>query len=532
MSNKGQPQINYTTLFSDKEFEVLISGKTLINKSEIVINDQTKYLLIGPNGSGKTTVLHILYDKLKHNNNVLIVEQDVVLSSLDQTVEDFILSADLELYEKYKQMVMLEEKDDLTDEEHSLYEELSEYVYSKQWDSYQAESFKILNGLGFTKGQVVNSLSGGWRVRLALGKALLCKPSILMLDEPTNHLDLNAVIWLTNYLENYKKTLIVVTHQINLIDSLADWIWYVGNPDLTGTKLYTIKGQYNKYIQRMQQIYEEMDQKYNKFQKQLTNMRRGNVTKRQIEEFIQQHGALRPPKPYKVNLLFDNIEGKIGSQNIVELREVSFSYNNKKSIFDKIDFSISMDSKYVLVGLNGAGKTTLFSLIMNNLDPINGYMIKDDRIRIGLYHQQIIENLRLDLTPIEYMQLIDPKLDIGQIRGKLGKVGIKKNDIMDQCMTKINNLSGGQKARVAMSIVQMNSPHIILMDEPTNHLDLESIEGLIEAINNFNGGIVVITHDIYLINSINNCRLIEVGNGKVNYFNGDFSDYCNKIIDN
>ena len=233
-----------STLYSDK-IEVIINGKILINESDIVINSQSKYFIIGNNGCGKTTLLNNIYNKLHENIDILMLEQDIKVNNNQQEIYDFILEADSELYNSYKKMKSLEELEELTDEESILYNEVSEYIYSKKWDSYEAESKKILNGLGFTHiNEKVSILSGGWRMRLALGRALLRNPTILMLDEPTNHLDLDAVIWLTDYLSTYKNTLIIVTHQIHFVNNIADTTWFIGNPELTGNKLYTVRGGY------------------------------------------------------------------------------------------------------------------------------------------------------------------------------------------------------------------------------------------------------------------------------------------------
>lgn len=174
-------------------------------------------------------------------------------------------------------------------------------------------------------------------------------------------------------------------------------------------------------------------------------------------------------------------------------------------------------------------KLLFFKLASGELNPTNGYIIKDDRIKIGYYSQQIIENLDLNLTPIEYLQKLNPKLDQNQCRMILGKIGIKKIDSIDLPNNKIKNLSGEQKARISFASIQMMNPHLLLLDEPTNHLDIESIDGLVRGINNFNGGVVIITHDMYLIENITNAYIYEVKDLNINKFNGDFDDYCSLV---
>lgn len=524
------------TLYQSKD-EITINGKILINESDIVINSQTKYFIIGNNGCGKTTLLNHIYSNISSTINVLMIEQDIKIEDNEQLINDYILQADKELYTKYKLMRLLESNEKLTEEELVIYNETSEYVYSKNWDLYEAESKKILNGLGFLNiNNKVSILSGGWRMRLALAKALLMKPTILMLDEPTNHLDLDAVIWLTNYLSTYKNTLIVITHQIHFINSIADVTWYIGNPELTGNKIYPIKGGYYEVQKALDLINKEASNKYEKLKKRIDEMKKKSLPKKEMDEFIKKNNVLRPPKKYSVNIDFDNVY-QLSNKNIIEFQNISFDYD-KHNIFKNVNLSLKMDSRIILVGPNGCGKTTLFKLIASsasdslfdsNLTPTDGVIINDERLRIGYYYQQIIDNLELDKTPIEYLQTLNPKLDSNQCRTILGKLGIKKTDLIDLPNININDLSGGQKARVSFSTIQIANPHLILLDEPSNHLDIESMDGLINGINNFNGGVVVITHDIYLIESIKDAVIYQLVDNNIVQFKGDFAEYCDYV---
>jgi ATP-binding cassette subfamily F protein 1 len=515
-----------STLYSDK-IEIIINGKILINESDIVINSHSKYFIIGNNGCGKTTILNNIYNKLHENIDILILEQDIKVNDNQQEIYDFILEADSELYNRYKKMKSLEEVEELTDEESILYNEVSEYVFSKKWDSYEAESKKILNGLGFSHiNEKVSILSGGWRMRLALGRALLRNPTILMLDEPTNHLDLDAVIWLTDYLSTYKNTLIIVTHQIHFVNNIADTTWFIGNPELTGNKLYTIRGGYNQVQKTLDLLTKETINKYEKFEKRIQEMKKKSTPKKDVDEFIKKNNICRPPKKYIVNIDFDEVEQFSNNKNIIEFRNIDFGYKSTDDIFKNLNLTIRNDTRMILVGPNGAGKTTLFKLASNLVKPNDGIIINDERLRVGYYYQQIIDNLPLDKTSIEYLQTINSRLDSGQCRGILGKLGIKKTELLDLPNTTINDLSGGQKARVSFSSLQISNPHLILLDEPSNHLDIESMDGLITGINNFNGGVVIITHDMYLIESIKDAEIYELTDNNVKKFNGEFAEYC------
>ena len=393
-------------------------------------------------------------------------------------------------------------------------------------DKYEAESKKILQGLGFMNiDEKVSILSGGWRMRLALGKALLRKPKLLILDEPTNHLDLEAVIWLTEYLTLYKNSLIVITHQIHIINTVSDYVWYIGNPELTGTKVYTIKGDYDSVNRVLTNINKEVCTTYEKYQKRIEELRRKSTPKKEVDEFIKKNNIQRPPIAYTVNINFEEIE-ELNNINLYDLQEIKYYYEEKKIIFDDLNIRIKPKSRIILVGKNGVGKTTLFKLLSKKIVPINGTIISDDRVRIGYYNQQIVDNLPLNLTPIEYIKQLNDKYDTNECRKILGKLGIKKHELIDLPSTKINDLSGGQKARVSLASIQILKPHLLLMDEPTNHLDIETIEGLVRGLNEYNGAIIIITHDMYLIESLNNIDIYELKNRKISKFNGEFEDYC------
>ncbi len=530
-SNKSNNNVysNLTTYYSGN-IEVMVSGKILIHSSDIAINSSTKYFVIGQNGIGKTTLLKKIYNELKDKQDILMIDQDIEIETTEQTIQEFILNADIDLHMKKKRLDVLCALPELEDDQMDEYNELSEFVYEvKQWDKYEAESNKILHGIGFNEPKSpVNILSGGKRMLLAIGRALLRKPEILILDEPTNHLDLNVVIWLTNYLESYKKTLIIITHQIGLVNSLADIIWYVGNAELKGNKLYTIRGKYTSLLKFLSQMQTETTENYNKFMKKVEELKRKSTPKKIVDDFIK-NGVPRPPKPYVVNITFDDVTN-LSTRNLIEFKDIDFKYSEEgKFIYKDLNISLNMGSRIVLVGPNGCGKTTFFKLITKQILPTNGCIIADDRLRIGYYNQQIVDNLPLQSTPIEYLQQLNSKLDNNQCRNILGKLGIKKIENIDLPTNKIIDLSGGQKARVSFASVQMNNPHIILLDEPTNHLDLESIEGLIKGINDFNGGIVIITHDLYLIESINDANIYKVDDMDITKYTGMFEDYCDEI---
>lgn len=515
------------TLFSE-DVEVLLNGKTLIEKTKIVINAGVKYFLVGKNGCGKTTLLKLIYEKVKEYEDVLIIEQDIEIQS-NSNVKDFLLQSNHTSYNAYKKLELLENTEvDLTDEEVEEMEKLADTLKSENWSKFVSEAQIILDGLGFNESDNVSALSGGWRMKLALGRALLNKPNLLLLDESTNHLDIISVIWLTDYLKQYNKTLVVITHNIGVIDDLAEYVWFVDDFDGKGNKLYTAKGQYRHVCQMTEQLTKQIEDNWENLQREVKALQKKSTPKKDVDEFILKKNVPKPPRPYKVTIQFED-PVFTSRQNIIELTNVDFGYNEKQ-ILSKVNFAVDLESRYVIVGRNGAGKTTLFKLCAGLVIPTNGELKRNEKISVGYYNQQIIESLPLNMTPIEYLQSINSELDESKCRGWLGKIGLKKTGASDQCKTKIGDLSGGQKARMAFCVIQMQSPEVLLLDEPTNHLDIDSIEALIKGINEFKGAIIIITHDTYLIESIENYVIYDVKDTKVTKFNGDFEGYTKHVI--
>ena len=511
------------------------SGHILIEESPLSINESTKYCIMGVNGSGKSTLMNRIYNRLiniRNKESILLFDQDIKIDTTDQTILEFMLDTSHELFSAYQQTTELSNKEnDMTDNEYQTYTTLQEYMCVHEWDKYDAEARRVLNGLQFNNIHLpVSKLSGGWQKRLALGRILFCKPTILLLDEPTNDIDLHATIWLEDYLQSYSKTLIVVTHDRKLVSSIADVIWYIGNLR-DKPLLHTIRG--NSELDYVQETYATNLKLYESYVKKLQefkstqNSKKNKNSKITLDDFVRKHFSPRPPKQYKVAIEFDPITS-FSSKNVIECKQVEFSYDT--NLLDPFDFSISLDSRIAVVGKNGMGKSTLFKLIMGQVQPTSGSIVRDDRVKIAYYHQKSVDNIPFHLTPIEYLQQLDSSLSIGDCRGKLGKVGLKKIDGLDPCTTLSANLSGGQKVRVSLCAIVMSQPSILLFDEISNNLDYESIEAVIDGINNFNGAVVIISLDAHLLSAIENCKIYTVDSGKIAPFHDDFYAYTKYVL--
>jgi ATP-binding cassette subfamily F protein 3 len=508
-------------MISEDNLTIKLGSKLICKNSKLVIIEGEHYAIVGQNGSGKTTLLEYIINNTQLDN--YYVDQNIVIESNTQTVLDFMLRANLKIYEINKKVIELEGKlEESNNIEFETYKELINTNEYLEYNVYISESKKILDGLGITKHDaLIYKFSGGWRMRLAIARALISKPSLLIMDEPSNHLDLNANIWLGKYLKDFKKTLIVSSHNIDFINQFCNLIIYIGSPDFNEPKIYINKGNYYNLEDFLIRVNNEATNSYNKYEK-------GKKGKKgiELENYITKNFKPRPPKIEKTIIEFSNdIEINTFANKLISFENVSFSYGSKM-IINNLNFNIGSNDRYIIVGNNGIGKTTFFDLCYSKIIPTNGNINFDERIRIGYYNQQIYENLPLELTSIEYLQNLDNSIDNQEARKILSKVGIKEN----MCQIKINLLSGGQKARLSFAAIQINKPHILLLDEPSNHLDINWIKGLLDGINKYKGTIIIITHDFYIISKINNYRLLQLKDYSLEIFNGDIDDYINEVI--
>lgn len=505
------------SLFSDK-LTAVVGGKQLFD-TEISINSTDKICIMGANGTGKTTLINAIHDRLYPIIESLIyIKQDTIIEDSNDTILSYVLKANLKLYNDNIRYVYLSELDrDLTDSEQTEYDNLSELFEGGEWERYYAHINKILNGLQITNtDRKMELLSGGWKTRVALAKALAIRPTLLILDEPTNHLDLNGVIWLRNFLSEYNKAVVVVTHMKSFADYVANNIWYIIDLDGTGQKIYKIKGSTNNVDKTLDQYRTEITKKWDKFQKQIKDLQKKSTPRTQVDEFIKQNSVPRPLRPVRNHFIFPDI-GNYGTRNILEINDVSFGYQQDKLLFENINLGIRNGTRYVLVGDNGVGKTTLFKLCNNDLEPTSGNIYKDTRVKTSVYNQDIVSSLDLSKSPIQFLTELYG-ISVEKCRSYLGKVGIKKEDHFDPCVLPIENLSGGYKARMAFCKIILEEPSVILLDEPTNHLDIDTIQSLILGLNDYNGGILVITHDLDFIQGLEDCQVLKLHDKKISVY--------------
>jgi len=528
LSSKPQDRDIKVTAYS-----LSFHGKTLIAETPLELNYGRRYGLIGQNGSGKSTFLESLSER------EIPIPDSIDIFHLKEEAEAQDLNAlEAVVYVAKQEIARLEaEADRLMDVEGPDSESLQlvyERLDSLDPQMLETRAGELLSGLGFSKTQVqkkTKDLSGGWRMRVSLARALLVCPALLLLDEPTNHLDIEACVWLEDYLAKYPHTLVVISHSQDFLNTVCTNII-----NLTNKTLVYYGGNYDQFVKTKQDLEIDQMKRYNKQQDEIvhikqfiascgtySNLVRQAKSRQKVLDKMEADGLVeKVQEEKKFNFYFPEC-GPLPPP-VLQITDVSFSYNGQKKdyLYEHLDLSVDLDSRVALVGPNGVGKSTLLKLMVGDLEPTEGMIRKNPHLRIGRYYQHSVDQLDMDLTPLLFMrktyeELKKEEVEWRQIIGKFGITGYAQS-------TPIGQLSDGQKSRLVFCCMSLKSPHLLLLDEPTNHLDMECIDALAEAIQNFEGGMVLVSHDFRLIRQV--AKQIWICNKKtVSTFNGDIQKY-------
>merc|ERR1712142_643050 len=527
------------------KFSIAAKGKDLFTNASLLIAQGRKYGLVGPNGHGKTTLLRHIGNRalqIPPNIDVLYCEQEV--GADERSALTTVLEADekrTELLAEAKELEVEQEKGkDVASKLSDVYEELRAIGA----DQAEPKARRLLAGLGFSKemqDRATNKFSGGWRMRVSLARALFIEPTLLMLDEPTNHLDLNAVIWLDNYLQSYKKTLLIVSHDQSFLDNVCTDIIH-----LDQCKLWYYKGNYSMFKKMEMQKRRERIKEYEKQEKRLKELKSAGQSKKKAESKqkealtrkqqknqskLSKHDdedtgpteLLKKPKEYLVKFRFPETSNL--QPPILGLFNASFNYEDQPPLFKNVEFGIDMESRVAIVGPNGVGKSTFLKLLMGDIEPTTGEVRRNLRLKIGRFDQHSGEHLTAEESPAEYLQRLF-NLPVEKARKQLGSFGLQSH----AHTVKMKDLSGGQKARVALAELTLSAPDVIILDEPTNNLDIESIDALGDAIKEYEGGVIIVSHDERLIRETD-CQLWVIEELGIEEIDGGFDDYRKEVLE-
>lgn len=536
--------------------DVSFASNRILAGATLTMAHGRRYGLIGRNGVGKSTLLRNIALRevpIPTHISVLYVEQEIVGD--DTTALESVLKADVWRHklisdevevnarlEKMEKEPLPEdapegEKLDFEREKDELAARLGEIqrnLIDMEAETGPARASLLLAGLGFSEEdqkKATRAFSGGWRMRLALARALFVKPDLLMLDEPSNMLDLNAIAWLEDYLQSWPGTILVVSHDRSFLDAVATDIvhqhsqrldYYKGNfTNFYATKMERAVQQKKEY--EAQLAYRQHLQAY--IDRWRYNANRAPQAQSRIK-ILEKLPELEPPEEEDAAENFKFPDPEKISPPLLQLSEVSFGYTPEKMILKDVDIDIGLDSRICLIGPNGAGKSTLIKLLIGQLQPTKGTATLNSRLRIAYFSQHHVDQLDLNMTSVEFLASKFPGRSEQEYRAHLGRFGITGLTSLQ----KIGTLSGGQKSRTGFAVLAFTRPHILLLDEPTNHLDTEGLDGLANALENYQGGVITVSHDSTFIEKTSS-QLWVCANGSVSKFKGDVSEYKRLIVE-
>ncbi|WP_168407699.1 ATP-binding cassette domain-containing protein [Acinetobacter indicus] len=504
-------------------------GRVLFQKASMQIHPGWKVGLTGVNGAGKSTLFAALLGELGADEGSLtrpsgwtVAHMAQEVKALDMPALDFVLSGDEEYWQIQKQLAQPEQ---LSDSElaqlHGRFDEIHGY-------SAPSKAAQLMAGLGFMEHQLrldVSSFSGGWRMRLNLARTLMSRSDLLLLDEPTNHLDLDAILWLEDWLNAYEGTLILISHDRDFLDAVTDHILHIENQELT---LYT--GNYSTFevtrserLAQQQQAFEKQVEARAHLQKFIDRFKAKATKARQAQSRIKQLEKMQLLAPAHVDtpFTFSFREPTKMSSPLLTLDQAEIGYPGK-SIASKINLQITPSSRIGLLGMNGAGKSTLIKSLVGDLALLNGQRKASELLNIGYFAQHQMDALDAQASPmLQLSRLADKQISEATLRSFLGSFGFSGERMDTPC----ESFSGGERARLALALIVWQRPNVLILDEPTNHLDLDMRHALSMALQDFEGAVVLVSHERQLIASV--CDdLLLVHAGRCTEFSGDLQDYA------
>ncbi|MBT4771942.1 MAG: ABC-F family ATP-binding cassette domain-containing protein [Rhodospirillaceae bacterium] len=508
-----------------------LGGQTILEGATAMLPTGSRVGLIGRNGAGKSTLLKIIAGILEADDGSAETPRGTKIGYVAQeapggtmTPFEMVLAADTERTD------LLEEADTASDAERiSVIHERLGLI-----DAHGAPSraARILAGLGFDEAdqhRPLSSFSGGWRMRVALAGLLFSRPDLLLLDEPSNHLDLEAALWLENFLKTYPASMVVVSHERDLLNNVVDHILHV-----QGGKISLYPGGYDAFekirAERLSQVASmraKQEEKRAKLQAYVDRWRYKAHTARQAQSRMKALARMEPVAAAAEDptLVFDFPNPQELRPPLMVLDGAAVGYAADTPVLSGLSMRIDPDDRIALLGRNGNGKTTLARLLAGQLQPMAGDVTSSSKLRVGYFAQHQVEELVAGDTPLQHMTRLLPDAKPGLVRSQLGRFGFSGEKVH----LEVGKLSGGERARLALALITRDAPHILILDEPTNHLDVDARESLVQALNAFDGAVVVVSHDRHLLEMTAD-RLILIDEGTAREFDGSLDDYRDHLL--
>jgi ATP-binding cassette subfamily F protein 3 len=510
---------------------VRIAGRVLLNGASAALPAGRRVGLVGRNGSGKSTLLKVILGQFSSDGGEINTPKDWRIGALAQeapsgseSLIETVLSAD-------KERTALLARADHEKDPHAI-ADIHARLHTIDSYSAPARAAEILAGLGFSAEEQLrpcSEFSGGWRMRVALASILFAAPDLMLLDEPTNYLDLEGVMWLEEYLRKYRGTVLIVSHDRDLLNTAAEFILHLEHGKLT---LYS--GGYDTFVETraMKRALDAATAKkvdaqrkhlqafVDRFRYKASKARQAQSRVKMLERLqtidipVDEHTApIRLPQATEA------------SPPLITLENASVGYVPGKPVLSGLALRFDPDDRYALLGKNGNGKSTLAKLLAGKLDLMDGTMVCAKKLVPGYFAQHQLEELNGDITPIDTLGQLRPKLSMLELRTQLGGFGFSAM----KAQTKVRNLSGGERARLMLALATLDKPNMLILDEPTNHLDIDARNELLAALNDFDGAVVLVSHDRRLIEATAD-RLLLVADGAVTPFDGDLDDYRRYLL--
>ncbi len=514
------------------ELTYRIGPRALLDKATLGLPDGARAGLVGRNGAGKSTLLAILLGRLAPESGSVSLPKGARIGTVEQEAPDgpqslaeFVLAADTE------RSALLEEAE--TACEPTRIADIQTRLADIDAHAAPARAARILHGLGFdaeAQARSLSEFSGGWRMRVALAAVLFAEPDVLLLDEPTNYLDLEGTLWLQSYLARYPRTVLIVSHDRDLLNTSVDTIVH-----LDGGKLTAYRGGYDAFERQRAErqalqlkLKKRQDDQRRHMEAFVARFRAKATKARQAQSRLKALARLQPiaalVEDAAIPIVLDGPERPLAAP-LVALDDAAAGYAADMPVLAGLDLRIDPEDRIGLLGANGNGKSTLAKLLSGRLKPMHGRLKQSSKIVTGYFAQHQLDELDALQTPYQLLRAKMPEATEAQVRARAGALGFAA----ERANTRAGDLSGGEKARMLLGLAAFGKPHLLILDEPTNHLDVDAREALVRAINEYTGAVILISHDKHLIETCAD-RLWVVGEGTVRPFDGDIDDYRQQVL--
>ncbi|MGZ8417614.1 MAG: ATP-binding cassette domain-containing protein [Methyloceanibacter sp.] len=508
-----------------------LGGHLVLDHATAALPPKSRVGLVGRNGAGKSTLLKVIAGVLEADEGRIESPSGTRIGYVAQEAPGGAVTPFEAVLAAATERALLLEEAEHAHDPHRI-GEIHERLNAIDAHGAPARAARILAGLGFpdeAQHRPLDSFSGGWRMRVALAALLFSEPDLLLLDEPSNHLDLEAAVWLESFLKSYRGSLIVVSHERDLLNNVVDYTLHL---ERGGLALY--HGNYDSFVRQRSErqvqaeaTRKQQEAKAKKLQAYVDRWRYKAHTARQAQSRLKALAAMGPiaAAVQDASVVFDFPSPKELRPPLVVLDDVAVGYVPGSPVLSGLDLRIDPDDRVALLGRNGNGKTTLARLLAGQLKPMSGSVVASGKLQVGYFAQHQIEELVADDTPLQHMQRLLPSASPGAVRTQLGRFGFSG----DKVNVAVRQLSGGERARLSLALITREAPHILILDEPTNHLDVDARDALVEALAGFGGAVVVVSHDRHVLGLVAD-RLLLVDDGTVEEFDGSLDDYRDLVL--